>query len=394
MRLYTDKALQPTEVRKQYLAPFHGASSQPCAPHERTPLHESRRSMIRPQNDNETKSPKTGTRLEEVDALRGIAALVVVLFHYTTRFQELFPDAPRTSLSMKYGHYGVNLFFIISGFVIFMTLQRTVRPMDFVISRFSRLFPTFWISIVVTFTVTHWLGLPIKTVGISTAIANAAMVHGLFGFEHVDGVYWTLEVELLFYLLMFSLFQFNLLGRVHLFLSLLIGLRLVYIGLETGAGISLSWTLSRLLILQYIPWFALGVSIFLIIHPRNHFDRAKSLALSALSIATVLASTSISVALLAICLAVLVYCAARGYLPILRQPLMVWLGGISYPLYLLHENIGWSIQLQILKAGGGIELASLIAFISAITLAALISRGVEKPSMNWIRTQYRTRRLA
>ena len=70
-------------------------------------------------------------RLVEVDALRGLAALAVVLFHYTTRFTELFAPNPPPTFSFPDGHYGVNLFFIISGFVIFMTLEKTVKADGF-----------------------------------------------------------------------------------------------------------------------------------------------------------------------------------------------------------------------------------------------------------------------
>lgn len=95
------------------------------------------------------------SRLAEVDALRGIAAMSVVLFHYTTRFTELFAPPYSPTISFQNGHYGVNLFFIISGFVIFMTLERTSKPMDFVISRFSRLFPAYWFAIFLTYSITQ-----------------------------------------------------------------------------------------------------------------------------------------------------------------------------------------------------------------------------------------------
>ena len=141
--------------------------------------------------------PAPTSRLLEIDALRGIAALSVVLFHYTTRFTELYGRQHAASLSFPDGHYGVNLFFVISGFVIFMTLEKTSRPMDFVVSRFSRLFPVYWAAIFITLSITHALGLPDKLVGIGTALANMLMIHGLFRVPHVDGVYWTLKVELL-----------------------------------------------------------------------------------------------------------------------------------------------------------------------------------------------------
>ena len=73
--------------------------------------------------------------------LAGLAALAVVLFHYTVRYDELFTYASPPLFRATQGFYGVEFFFGISGFVIFMTLDRSRRAMDFVVSRFSRLWP-------------------------------------------------------------------------------------------------------------------------------------------------------------------------------------------------------------------------------------------------------------
>ena len=157
----------------------------------------------------------TVKRLSQVDALRGLAALAVILFHFTTRFTDLYRPELQLSVAFPYGHFGVNLFFIVSGFVIFMTLENTTYPMDFVVSRFSRLFPSYWSAIILTFLVTHLLGLPGKLVDLWPALANFFMMHSIFGVPHVDGVYWTLEVEMLFYIGMFLLFRLRWLNHIH-----------------------------------------------------------------------------------------------------------------------------------------------------------------------------------
>ncbi|HMC14225.1 MAG TPA: acyltransferase, partial [Albitalea sp.] len=193
-------------------------------------------------------------RLVEIDALRGVAALAVVLFHVTTRFGELYQPATQPLVSFPGGQYGVNLFFIISGFVIFMTLERTRRTSDFVVSRFSRLFPAYWVAIAMTFAITHWLGLPGKLVDGGSALGNMLMLHGLLlRVPHVDGVYWTLEVELLFYCGMLLLYRLNRLDRIHQALLGLLVLRWVYFGAAQWFGVDLPWTLYRVLILRYIP---------------------------------------------------------------------------------------------------------------------------------------------
>ena len=92
-------------------------------------------------------------RVRELDVLRGLAAAAVVLFHYTVRYGALYGYPAPPIVRVPTGFYGVEVFFCISGFVIFMTLDRTRRPMDFVVSRVSRLWPAYIVAIAVTFAV-------------------------------------------------------------------------------------------------------------------------------------------------------------------------------------------------------------------------------------------------
>jgi peptidoglycan/LPS O-acetylase OafA/YrhL len=334
------------------------------------------------------------TRVAEVDALRGVAAVAVMLFHYTTRISELYPMGQDPWFSVPHGHYGVNLFFIISGYVIFMTLQRTRAPMDFVVSRFSRLFPAYWAAVVITFTVTSWLGLPGKTVSAAQAAGNLLMIHGFFKIPHVDGVYWTLEVELLFYAGMLALFMRGQLVRVHTWLWLALGLRLVYHLALEWAGVNLPWTIYRFLILAYIPWFALGVAAFLTVHPRDAQDPRKSLALALGAVTLIALTAGAAEGMLAAVLVWVVFAAATRKLPWLGHPVMVWLGTISYTLYLLHENIGWAVQLRLRDAGVDRNLAILMVVVLSLALATALTRWVEQPAMAWIRQHWRKRNAA
>ena len=335
-------------------------------------------------------NPKSD-RLVEIDALRGVAALAVVLFHYTTRFTDLFKPGALPALSFPGGHYGVNLFFIISGFVIFMTLEKTARPLDFVVSRFSRLFPAYWAAIFLTFFICHVLGLPGKLVSAGTALANMLMLHGMFGVENVDGVYWTLEVELLFYCGMFMLYRLKWLNRVHQMLFALLLLRLSYYVLEHQFRINLPWIIFRLMILQYIPWFALGISIYLATNRRgtNGWHLPALTCAMALGILWICESTFIAV--LAAVLSLTVFLAANSKLSVLRIWPVVWLGTVSYPLYLLHENIGWAIQLKLRSYGVPIDLTILVALTASLFMAGALTRWLEQPAMRWIRTRYRNR---
>jgi peptidoglycan/LPS O-acetylase OafA/YrhL len=327
-------------------------------------------------------------RLVELDALRGIAAMLVMLFHYTTRYAELYGHESAPYAALPWGHYGVNLFFMISGFVIFMTLHRVRRPMDFVVSRFSRLFPTYWVAVIVTFLLTRALALPDKTVSAGTAAMNLFMIHGLAGIPHVDGVYWTLEIELIFYAMALALYRTGWLDRVHAALLGLLALRLVYFLAEKFAGIELSWTLSHLLILPYIAWFVCGIMIYRRMTFPDDTPR-KDMAVLLAAIGQLAIVDGPGIGLLAASLSLLFWMAATGRLPWLANPVMAWLGAISYTLYLLHENIGWGVMLQLERAGFSANLAIVLAIAIALSMASALTWLIERPAMRWIRTRYR-----
>jgi peptidoglycan/LPS O-acetylase OafA/YrhL len=89
---------------------------------------------------------------------------------------------------------------------------------------------------------------------------------------------------------------------------------------------------------------------------------------------------------------VLVLMAANGMLPVLRAKPLVWLGSVSYPLYLLHENIGWSLIHWGLAHGLSMNTCVAAALAAVLLLSHAVSRLVEQPTMQWIRTAYRIRK--
>lgn len=339
-----------------------------------------------------TPRPAKPNRLVELDALRGIAATLVMLFHYTTRYDQLYAHASAPVFSLPWGHYGVNLFFMISGFVIFMTLHRIRQPLDFIVSRFSRLFPPFWVAVALTFLLTHALSLPGKTVGIGTAAMNLFMVHGLFKVPHVDSVYWTLEIELIFYGWALLLYMLDRLDKVHIALTTLLALRLVYFLAERFAQVDLSWTISHLLILPFIAWFVCGIMIYRLTQFPDDTPKQDLLVLFAAIVLLGVVEGPL-IGLLAASLSALLWTASKGKLPILANPILTWLGAISYTLYLLHENIGWGVIMRAQRAGLDTNLSILLAIVLVLAMATALTRLVERPAMKWLRERYRARAM-
>lgn len=141
-------------------------------------------------------------RLLELDALRGIAVILVICFHLTIGREQ-------ANYGFKLGVTGSDLFFIISGFVISLTLERNYNWKNFVVGGFSRLYPAYWIC--VTFTTmlvlieASLLKEPWKSVVIQY-LANMTMFQTYFRVPDIDEPYWTLIVEMLFYFFILRIF--------------------------------------------------------------------------------------------------------------------------------------------------------------------------------------------
>jgi peptidoglycan/LPS O-acetylase OafA/YrhL len=143
-------------------------------------------------------------RLRELDLLRFAAAMAVVLFHFTgfggsgpwpEPARELFPGVGEVT---RYGYLGVDLFFMISGFVILMSVWDR-GPGQFGISRVTRLMPAYWASVLLGAAIYLVFGLGKGVPGL--VVPNLTMLQGGLGLDNIDAVYWTLWVELHFYFL-------------------------------------------------------------------------------------------------------------------------------------------------------------------------------------------------
>ncbi len=330
-------------------------------------------------------------RIPELDALRGIAALSVVFFHYTTKFGELYGHPSALAIGVPLGHYGVQLFFCISGFVIAMTLDRTQSWRDFVVSRFSRLYPSFWIAVLLTFTVVSIFGLPGKEVGVRDLLGNLSMVPALFRVNLVDGVYWTLQVELFFYVLMLVLHLFGLLKRLHLICAVWLGLHAVYVFARIIFNVDLSYSISAVLILPFFPFFAVGIVAYDIFKKRRRLVLWDGLVLLFANVLVLSVSVE---AWVVHCLCVGIFLSlARGALGFMRFKPFMFFGSISYALYLLHENIGWVLMRKMYGAGMPPLITISLALLAAIGLSYALVRFVEQPSMRMIRQKYKAARV-
>lgn len=291
-------------------------------------------------------------RVNEIDLLRFLAALAVVFFHYAFRGyaaddRSIMPY-PLLAPIAKYGGFGVELFFLISGFVILMTASRgSVR--NFAISRFVRLYPAFWACCTISFVLIVLLGNGRYSASLGQYLVNMTMLSGFVGVPSIDGVYWSLFIEMQFYALVAALLV---LGRIHqaqLFLVL-------WLAATVALEVFPIHHLRFLLITDYAVYFIAGAMAYLVwsrgvsvlrlvvigscllvaIHQAFEgipgFERHYQTRMDRFVVASII--VSFFVVLMAVALRLTGTWGQRRWL---------LLGALTYPLYLVHQYVGFMI---------------------------------------------------
>ncbi|MEU5956999.1 acyltransferase [Streptomyces sp. NPDC047525] len=334
-------------------------------------------------------------RLRALDGLRLIAALMVAAYHYGGRdgeISEAWGSSPQLQFPtahswFAYGCLGVQIFFVISGFVICMSgWGRPLRA--FFASRASRLLPSYWAAIIL---VTAVFALPVVTyqaVSPSDALVNLTMLQQPLGVDRVLGVCWTLWAELRFYAL-FALFVV-LPGANRARVILFCAVWTLAAVVAEGANEPL---LDLVLMPEYAPFFIGGIGIYLV-----HRDRRDLTAWGIVGVSWLIGqhyavsrlwhapnpdffSYRTSFGIIAVVTAgfAAVLLIALGALHRVDWKWLTVAGALTYPFYLVHEHLGW-VTVAALHRGLGLpSYATFGLTIAAMLLLAwLLNRFVEE----------------
>ncbi|MEC3910122.1 acyltransferase [Sphingobium sp. CR2-8] len=332
-------------------------------------------------------SPPSRGRLTELDALRGIGALCVLIFHYSTRFHELFPQAAHVPFSFPGGNYRVLLFFTISGFAIFFTLDRIRTVADFVVNRFARLYPAYLVAMLLTLSIEYLAHATRLLIGPVAILANFTMLQGFAFLPEVDGAYWTLTVEIAFYFCMIAIWKFAGVRRLEPVLAGWLAIRWLF-----WLWPDMPERIVMLLVLRYTPFFVIGMLSYRVWSgQRSLRQQAPYAALALLSVATMETwdVTLVGCVLLAAFVALI-----HGRLHFLAVRPLLWLGGISYSFYLIHQHVGFVVMLECARAGYSPWIGFAAAFLVALVLGTAINRWVERPAGEAIIAWWKRRRDA
>lgn len=343
-------------------------------------------------------TPKPVNRYLELDALRGIAVLLVGFFHFT-RFR------PEGAWGFKFGSTGVDLFFIISGFVIFMSLQKITKGVEFAINRVSRLYPTYWTAITFTFLTISAYAL-FKHKGIDKTdlinyVGNLTMFQFYLNIPNLDGAYWTMIIEMLFYIVMLILFSLNAL-RYVVILGLCIS-GVTVIGYQLMYDIELvKRCIEGIPLLKFLPLFTSGI-IFYKIYTDNKHRLQRYLALGFCLVCQILlfnasrrfvfGINNLEYGITLIFYYLVFTLLSNHKLSFIISRATLLMGKISFAFYLIHESLSQDFLLPFFadKLHINFWIAAIFITFPIITfIATAITYFIEIPLGKKMKSNLRT----
>lgn len=335
-----------------------------------------------------------------LDFVRFFAAFWVMNFHY------FFVATLSNDIHWyRYGNLGVQLFFIISGFVIIHSIQEK-NMWEFAKNRFVRIFPLFWILCTVTYLIT--LIVPnIYNFQISEYFINMTMFADIINeasrnnLRLIDASYWTLTVELIFYIAVAVFTYFFSEKRIRYFLFTWLVISIVAFVYNVDEDFYV-----KLFLVRHASYFVFGGTLALITikQARNLFEKYFDWGLLLLSamysvyihpsaippytnvnpldqqiITGLLVSFFIGVS----ALVYLSKCVTNKN----TIKILAILGGISYPLYLLHQTIG-NVLMRYLTTKFDISWNHfVIGFEVFILIVAYILYLQDKKMRVWLKNE-------
>jgi peptidoglycan/LPS O-acetylase OafA/YrhL len=323
-------------------------------------------------------------RFEELDGLRGIAAMWVVVFHLTFGVHHhwlsgdpAFADLVAPGGFNVRGLMGVDLFFVISGFVITLTAERCATIGQFARARFARLFPAYWFAVLLTATVEALDPIPKSSVSFGQVLVNLTMLNAFVRVPSVDPSYWTLAVELAFYAMTALLIASGNLSRVVWigFVWVVVTSFTLYAFRVSGAIIP--WRLDTAFAMSHAGLFYAGILFYRI--RRDGWSPAAG-ALLAVCFITRCLLLPWDLRAIEVGIFITFGLTVAGRIPFLSSRFLVYLGAISYSVYLVHQVTGFHIQLMLERTG----MPAWANFAATVALLILLASGmtffVERPA--------------
>jgi len=301
-------------------------------------------------------------RIEVLDSFRGIAIIMVIFFHFFSRWTNLYPYQNYCDF-FGYGKFGVHFFFMISGFVILFTLQKTKSLAQFWFNRFIRLLPAMFFASILTyvffnlfdsdflFPTSHYF----KNILVSLTFIQPSLLESITQYsvklDYVSGSYWSLWVEIQFYVLASFFYFFNQKKFYYYFfvtsiLLMIFNFLLSHIYIDNYIIVKLKALRQVFDLINALPFFGLGAIFYVFYENSRNQIKNSTYEISIFVFFTLfliftnyqdLKKMALFACFISLFLLMVYYPKKISFL---NNKVLNTIGISSYFLYLIHENVG------------------------------------------------------
>lgn len=362
-------------------------------------------------------------RILILDGFRALAIISVVLFHFFSRWTTPINDVSLYPYNNAYdffslGYLGVQFFFIISGFVIFFTLDNTKDFSSFWKKRLIRLIPSIFFASIITFTIFKIFdsqqlfphSQEIKNFLPSISFISPVLLNDIFKgcyFNYINGSYWSLWPEIQFYIFSSLIFYFKKEKFLVNFLIISISIifihyvlttfqsRIIHLGFLSPTFFQTYkfWAKNELNLIIYLPFFSIGV-LFYLLFKNNNLKLSTAtfikICFAVLILFAIYSGKSINIRIIYLLMFLLffVFIYFPEKLKFFEHKVITSIGGSSYFLYLIHENLGvfiiFSIGQYFMPLGFILPLMLIFIFI---LISNLYTSTLDKRMTTWLKNK-------
>jgi len=304
-------------------------------------------------------------RNRNIDVLRGILTIMIMFYHYTFRFSEIYGYETINFWSLKdWGSIGVGCFFIITGY--FLLPKNSIKNINFswLKRKILRLFPQFFLAISLTFILVRLIGLPGREVTFFQYLLNIPFINGFINTPYVDGAHWYLTYLIIFYFLIYLVSYFS--KKMDIFniwpVRIILIVNLIFKIIKIPF-------IYKILGGDYLAFILIGICL------KNNFKNNKvyfELFIYLLLIYFNFGMTIFGFILIFILIFIFFTNKKTNFS---KNNLLYFIGEISYVVYLLHQNLGYLILFHLMELNN-IGQYYLIYLLLTIVIIIAISKFI------------------
>lgn len=305
----------------------------------------------------------------QIEGLRGAAASLVVVYHVFFRFKELYLNQNIGVLNYL-GGLGAITFLILSAYLISGKKIDEFSLLQWYKKKFVRLWPLYAIAVTVIFALLRIFQLPEKQLSMIDYLLNLFCINGFIGAQYVDGAHWYITTLISLIVIVGVLKKIGRIEKITVLVAWLFGMIFIrFLG---------SNLIYKILGGGYAGIFVCGISLFNLLNSTDVHRKRHLIPLVLGSLYTFrMAGTERGIE--CIIAMIIVALVVKERLSPLNNKVLVYIGGMSYSLYLIHQQVAYVIEYNIYLYLGYYSIwCAVITFFSVFILGDLFHRLVEK----------------